>query len=338
MDKERDYIHFAYGAILLAVGLIVIAVVFLFRSEAQDITLDITNVAPTISNVKMCLGSTASDNASISGCSSISNVNLTANSTTDLSLFFQASDSNGVDDLGSTATGVYYLSTTTSGCTADNNDCYRDDATCQKITPTIDGTDAWYRCDMAVEYYALHSVGAPVWNAYVGVLDQGSLLTTSDAYLNEITYLVAGTFPTVDFGSLALGYTSTAGDNIQTAHQNLGNTVADIRVSMSNTDTNEEIDCDLGGIPDSNVKFDYDDLNGDVGYASAGVTLESQGVGYSDLNLDLAVRTNDSSPEGPNNPAQAGDDIEYIYWNITVPTSGVGGTCTEELIATYLQG
>ena len=333
-QQENNATHWVLGGALLLIGLFVFIALVMIRSQAQDITATINNAAPTISGgtAKLCAGTTTGDNASISACSDLASVTLTAGSTLSVSYFVTVSDTNGIDDVDATATGVYYKSTTTSGCTADNNNCYRDDATCAKITPTISSTSAWFRCDYALEYYTDETVSAGNWVGYLTVADAATASASDSTYTNEVAKLVAGTFPTVAFGSVALGFQSATGDNQDVTHKNNGDIILDIQAALDNTDTNSAVDCSTGTIPVGNFTFDTDQDLGDVGYATATYTLTTTAQ---DLNIDIAQRTNDTASQGPNNPVVAGDDQMYSYWNISVPSTGVLGSCTEALNVTF---
>lgn len=337
MKKHNHTMQCIFGAVLIAIGLIVVAGVLLIRSQAQNVTTTVSNSAPTVSNEKLCVGSTASTNAGISACSDLAaSINLTAGTTTDFSYVIQVTDLNGTGDLDTTATAVLYHTgdsdTGDDTCTSDNNNCYRNDATCSQITPVIDATNAWYRCDVSMEYYSLYTIGSGGnWFGSFLIEDAADAQGTDDSYLGLVQRLTAATFPTVSFGAVNLGFVSVAGDNIEVAHQNNGNYPFDMRVLLDDDDADDAIDCATGIIPVGNVKFDHDDLSGDVGYASASRTLIAQGSGVGDVDIEVANRTNDSSAQGPNNPDVAGDDIRYTYWNISVPTSGIQGACTEEL-------
>lgn len=287
--------------------------------------------------MKLCAGATASSNAAISGCSDITSVTLTAGTTTAVSLVAQVTDANGTDDLDAVATNVFYHDTNASGgagCTADNNDCYTNDAECYQITPVIDSTNAWYRCDMALQYFTDDSTdGVEEWAQSFLVEDAADAQGTYTAYTTEVAELVAGTFPDVAFGSVALGFTSTVADNQEVTHQHTGNVDAlDIQVALDNTDTNSAVDCSTGTIPVGNFDFSTDNGgSGDVGYGN-GTTLTTSAQ---DMDIDIAQRTNDGSSQGPNNGYVSGDDQAYSYWNIDVPTSGVLGSCTEALNVTF---
>lgn len=339
-QQENHSTHWVLGGALLLIGLFVIVALVMIRSQAQDITASVNNAAPTISGgtAKLCPGNTSSDNASISGCTDISSLTLIAGTTTSVSYVVQVADDNGTDDINAAATGVFYHSVNggSASCTADNNDCYRDDESCFKIEPTIDSTTAWYRCDHTVEYYTDPTPGAENWVHSLEVTDVGTSSDTDTTYTTEIAELVAGTFPTVAYGTVALGFSSATGTNQDVTHDNNGNVILDITVALDDTDTNAAVDCSTGTIPVANFDFNTDNGGGgDTGFGGTGVTALATSA--QDLNIDVAQRTNDSSAQGPNNPFVSGDDIAYSYWNISVPSSGVLGSCQEELNVTFKQ-
>lgn len=342
MNKENNATHWVLATALLLIGAFVIIALVMIRSEAQDITATINNVAPVPDGAsdKICLGSTTGDNASISACSELTSITLTAGTTTSISYFVQVSDTNGIDDVEATGTGVMFDDNTqTSACTDDNNDCYSDSA-CAKITPAIDATTAWFRCDFSLQYYANPTTAAGEWDVSFSVDDNAAATGTLSTYTTEVDELVAGTFPTVAYGTVALGFTSATGDNQEVTHTNNGNVTLDIQVALDDDDTNAAVDCTTGEIDVTNFTFDRDQSGtpGDLGYSAATKTLATTAQ---DIDIDISQRTNDSAVQGPTNPrisyGAGGDDSAYSYWNINVPASGVLGSCSEELNVTFKQ-
>ena len=321
--------HWVLGGALLLIGLFVIIALIMIRTQAQDVTVDISNATPTLSGgtAKIIAGTTASTDGAITAAGNVDPITLTAGTTTAYSFVITATDTNGVADLDTEATGIYFEDTTTAACSADNNDCYRDipgaAEACQKVA--IDATNTWYRCDFQLEYYTnASSDGAEAWDVDFSVEDAADAGATYTAYTNEISELVAGTFPTVAFGSLALGASTTAGTNQDVTHQNQGNDVIDYDVNLDDA----TIDCTTGTIPVGNVGWSTDVGGGDADSGSDDNTLTAVAQ---DLDIDIAVRTADGGTAGPNNPVVGGDDSVYSYWNISIPASGVLGSCTEGL-------
>lgn len=318
-DKTANWIT---AIALITVALLVAVGIVILKSQAVDVQIDITNSTPSVSTVKTCLGSTSSTSAAISGCSDIASIVLNAGSTKGVSVVALVTDLNGVDDLDATATGVFFQSGGSASCTADNNDCYRDDAGCYKITPAVDGTNAWFRCDYSLEYFASP---AGTFDFDFTVEDIANAQGTSTAYSTDIAELLAGTFPTIDYSTHALGFTSNSSTNEDITHQNNGNVDLDFLVSLAGGD--DQVECDVGSLDASAFEWAAD-LTADPGDGDRDTTLSTSSQA---LGVEIETRTNDGSAQGPNNPAVSGDDIKYSYWDITIPSSGVGGSCSETL-------
>lgn len=311
-----------------------------FQLEAQDISADIQNDAPQIvgGTVKICDNSTPVTNTdgAISACSNLSSISLSAGGTVDVSMFARARDNNGYGDIPTGPfSGVFYHSgnadTGDETCSEDENNCYH--LSCSKVVNILGGsnTDAWIRCDFALEYFTDHSVGTDEWIGYVEIYDSAANTADSgSAYTTEIEKLVSATFPVVNFGTRSAGVVTNGSNNVSIQHQNQGNVLIDLSVAVDNDDANQSLDCDtLGSIPDGNISFDIVDSS----YASSSYTLVSEPSSI-ELNIDIQQRTNDATPVLNDDTG----DIQRTYWNVSVPATGVEGFCEEELIVTVFEG
>lgn len=296
----------------------------------SNITADVSNEAPQLltGTVKLCdnSGSIANTDVAISGCSDLTSVNLVAGSTLSVSLFATVRDNNGESDIASSGhTAAYYHSTNASpaseSCTGDNNNCYQLSGS---KAVAINSTDAWIRFDFDLEYYTDDSVGAAVWTGYAQTQDNSAVTddNSGSEYTNEVASLVSVSFPDVAYGSLTLPFTSTSANNIEINHQNNGNVLADIDVSL---DGGEMTCSGTGSISASSIHFDITDED----FATLSKTMTATPT-TTNINIDVAQRTNDTA-------AQLGTDIKTSYWGISV-ISGVSGSCSGTLSATVYEG
>lgn len=339
MISAQDVQHWLMGAVLLAVGLAGASGYVLISSNAQEVTVEISSIPPEVvgGTVKLCDNSTVIPNneVAISSCSNISSLAPSAGADRELSLFFTARDDNGNGDIplaGNHQATLFHDTNSNTGdasCSGDNNNCYQ--LTCSKAVDIAGGgnTDSWMRCDFALKYYADHSDGAAQWGARVYVEDASALSDDDTSYTTEVSKLVSGTFPVVNFGSRTQGTQTTAGSNLNVQHQNTGNVLLDVLVSLDDDDTNAALECDTGNYAVSNLRYDLTD----VGYASAATTLTAEPT-TTEMNIDIEQRTNDVAPVVDDNTG----DIQRSYWNANVPASGPEGFCEEELNVTFFEG
>lgn len=338
----------------------------LLRSQAQTTSLETTvsNSAPEVvdGSEKVCFGS-INDGDDANGCTNQPLLTPPAGSIVLINFVAILRDQNGYQDLGSTSSKFYrYTGTETEACTADFNQCFSTNCTDLGQHTGQASTDKWVKCTYGIQYYSDDTqdgaVGDEVWRGYITVSDgtaNGSNLGSE--YTTEVAKVLALTFPDVGFGSLALGASTTAATNLNIEHENEGNVNVDLQVSLDDDDTDSGVDCAVGVIPVGNVEWNTDigAAAGDQDYGHGSNTAlvdENDGGAPQTINATICRRTDDTGPEGPNNPRTSGansdqdcsigntnaDDIAYTYWNIAIPATGVNGACSEELNFTAVEG
>lgn len=310
-----------------------------FRASAQDITAVVGNIGPIIvsGTEKICDNTIpiANTDSAISSCTNLSTISLSAGSGKALSFFSKARDINTYDDIPTGPfAGVFYNDTSSdtgnASCTDDNNDCYQ--LSCSKVVNITSGgnTDAWIRCDFDLEYYADHSTGIPQWVGYIEVHDLSLVgANNGGAYTTEVEKLISGTFPLVDFGTVDAGITTDETNNIAIQHQNNGNVLLDYLVGLDNDDGNFSLDCQTGSLPTSNIRFDLTDVS--FAGSSYNLAVEPSTV---ELDINILQRENDAAPLLDDDLG----DIQRTYWNVYLPSAGVGGFCDEGLNVTVFEG
>jgi len=283
------------------IGVAIFTVSMVHFLGKPDVMADTTSTSVTISNALPVASATSID----SGAATIS---LTENTTTAVTCTATVSDNNGCGEIIS-GSAVLFRTNVAGGssCAADDNDCYS--ATC-----TIDGgsctggTDltSLYTCDFTVQYFAdptdTGSINsASDWTCEVTPVD-GDGSGTVDTDTAEMATLTAlDVTSSIGFGTLATG-TDTGASNQTTIVTNTGNISIDSELSGTN------MTCTAGSIPVANQKYGVSDVT----YASLPNNLSGTPTS---LVVDLSQRTS----------TVVTDDV---FWGLSVPGSGVSGSCT----------
>ena len=217
-------------------------------------------------------------------------------------------DPDGDQDVAAVYVSLFRTGVTAASCDSpqesDPNHCYP--STCM-LTLGDPDTTVRYDCEIDLQYYADATLGSGVyatdnWSVLTTVIDQSSARGDNSGFITntEVAELNAVSIqPVVSWGNLDLGTITTAQNNVAMAMTQLGNSVSDIEVSGT------PLVCESGEIEASRVQYIFSDVDGGTSLTEAPVTL-------TDFNLPL--RTD-------------GDVTKNLFWNISVPETGVGGVC-----------
>lgn len=228
-------------------------------------------------------------------------------------------DLDGDTDISSVAVSFYRTSLTSALCDSvpdeDPNQCYR--ATCTLNVGDPD-TNVRYDCEVPLQYYADATTGSGAyatddWTVLVIATDAAAVTGDNAGFptTTEIGELNAATVQsTIAWGSLDLGTITTAANNVSMTVTQAGNTIADLRVNGTG------LTCASGMIPVNMISYALTDVDG-------GTVLTNTPADILDFNLPLrtdAVVT------------------QNLYWNISIPDAGVGGSCTGSLTVVTIAG
>ena len=312
MDNTKA-VHWILGVALLMIGVFVVAALVMVNSQADDVTTSATidNVAPSVDNVYL------NDDGSASDTYTSGTVTLSAGTTKTFHIAGIVSDTNGDEDISKVAV-EFYRTPVGSGCSADKNDCYKDDTdtNCSLNSAYGDSTQAFFDCTFSLEHYAdatdseSDNYSGSSWTAWVRVIDNDTTTDTDSTTTTDIATLRSLSIPaTISFGTMALGAATTsgegAGSNVQMSIANYGNDNSDVEVSGANLSCTGSTE----PIPMANVEWSLSDVGMDSGTDMTGSAV--------DTNFGIAAQTVD----GP-------DTVKKLYWNIQIPTTGVEGTCS----------
>jgi len=144
------------------------------------------------------------------------------------------------------------------------------------------------------------------WVTSVKITDDAGGSKTKTAS-TEISSVLSLEIPaTINYGALYLGQITTNETNTTTTFVQTGNDAADVNVSYA---TSTMACTNLGSINSGNQRWSITDVSFD--YASALTSAVARAP------IEVALRTSDTTA-----------NTKPLYWNITIPSSGVSGTCT----------
>lgn len=311
----KSWHAFLFGTFGIIAGTAMIVVLVVVRSQAENyVQVQVESEAPIIdpTTIRICNSdSIATTTAAMVACSASDisdSLTLSSAGSEAFTMVFKVTDANNFSNV-QTAEAAFYKAGTANDedCTADNNNCYGGTSRIA-CTKAIDasGTAGYFKCPLTLEYYTYPGT----WHSYAYASDLSALVASATATDEAVTTLVAATFNNIDFGILSLGYSTAPNDEEQNDHLNNGNVIADFDIyTLSN------LNCDGEGyIPATGIGFD---AISSTGYASATYSLAATSTVEFD-GLDAPVRTDDAATAA---------HIDYSYWSINIPSTGVYGSC-----------
>ena len=310
--QESRALQYILGASLFMIALFAVSSFVMINSQAgvSTASVSINNIAPVVTS--RFISNNA--NGGNDGLNAAANFDLIAGTTRTVHVNGIISDNNGEADIAAVKVALYKTSTAgAENCVADSNDCYVN-AACAIDAAVGTGLQVGYSCAFPLEFFTDSTVTggvspADTWHLAVTAIDIASLATLDATYAKEMPLLTALTIPgAISYGALDLNTSTTDLNNTFITMTQQGNDVADVEVSMANA----VVPCLTGGISTGSIPrgfLSWALTDTDV----AGSTPLSNIV--ADTNLNVGYRT-------------AGVVTKDLYWNIVVPVSGVGGTCS----------
>lgn len=232
-------------------------------------------------------------------------IDLSAGSTKAITCNATFSDADGWANVSSVNATLWDVAASAEGNADDSNDHYTN-ASCSIGTNTSE-SDAPATCTFDLQYYANNGT----WTCKIRAYDAAASGTNQTN--TTINTLLALNIPsTINFGTMSLGDTSTNTTENETSVENYGNVLIDVDLS------GDDMSCSSGTIPVGNIKYSDTD---NTAYASMTALTTSATT----LNLNVAQRTN-------------GVSTKTTYWKIQIPSTGVGGSCTNTITFTAVAG
>lgn len=260
-----------------------------FSSYAVYPTIVLGNVAPTVSAVTL---------------NGNNNITLVVATTTLIQATATVSDGNGYTDIATT-TAVIYRTSSSSSCTANNNDCY--------ITPACSlslcfGTSCTATCGANIWYFAQPTdSGTPwsadSWSAAVNTSDfENATGTATSSPVELLSLLGLQVASSINYGSFSAGQ-SNASLTVPVSILSVGN------VSLNATLYGTNMTSGANSVPVGNQHY----ATSVMSFASGTSLLVNPGT---TLNLDIPKTSS-------TNPASA-----TIEWGISIPSPQPSGNFT----------
>lgn len=215
---------------------------FLFDQHGLQASASPLSSSYTISNTAPVLGTLSFVGLPIINGSSSISLNLKGTDTP-VSVTVSMSDLNGCNDITS-ATAKVYMSSTTSSCAANNNNCYAatSPVNCVKTNCLAGSATANYTCTVNMKYYAIStdsynaSSSQYDWRSSINVFDSAVNLSFATSTGVEVVSNLGidVTEPVIDFGSYLFAGQNSGSRNSTSTIVNIGNSPLD--VDLSGTD------------------------------------------------------------------------------------------------------
>ncbi len=344
--QESKTLHYILGAALVMIAVFALSAFLMVNSQADTATVTIVNSAPTTSLTII----TASDAATTSD-STVSSFDsgapLTLNAAGDRIILVQGkiTDTNGFTDIASVQVGFYRTGAGVDGTGGPSarwaGDSYT--ATCLSTAtgtyawPTGSGNDRRFICPITVAFYAVStgtgvlgtSFTADSWTVVATATDTagptaGATHSTGARHIASLTSLGFGS-TTIRFGSMALNSVTNDDASVAEGSSGLGSKFqtftqqGNARQRLTVGFTGTSMSCTIGTIDAaSRIKWNTAVNQGFANVASTNTAI-STGTTTATAPIDVPamVLANGTSPT-----------TSKLYWNISIPASGVGGSCT----------
>jgi len=298
--------------------------------EAVTVNANVTigGVAPNVASIYCCFKDYDAGTYIISDCrdaGSQTPYTPSGGKSHDLLCNFTVSDANGWQDMSDGWVNMTWFHGSVAWNSGSSNDKLYINSSCASRTPPGEGIEIVYICSINdIKYWA----DGGNWSAVINLSD-GTIAGnpgTGDFIMGNVTSIWESS--SIFFGSMLPGDTGSqyAPDvvSINATTNNTGNTVINIRVDGGS----DYMNCTVGAIPVGNIKYD---VSNGTAYASACGTLTSSvqwSGGCSQFNLGDCSGTCLASTY---------NTIKSSYWGISIPASGVGGTCNRPIVVTGAQ-
>ncbi len=286
----------AIAFVILALAIALFSAKAVYAGGTSQGNVTIANTAPTIGTVTLW-NTTGGDTA----------ISLAAGSTITVIANVTVTDVNGGANIAN-ATG--YLHHSTNASAVDDENVHLSNSSCLLGTPS--GDNVLVTCAFTMNYMALNGT----WTAGITAMDLSSA-AISEIDTNTVNALAGLDVVTavVEFGDLALSASSGSAKNMSIRSQ--GNIPIDAYFKGNNYTCTT-----TGTIPVTNTKY---------GLTAGAYAALSTGLTDGDVlqtGFDLGVR-------GVVTADGANSDVGE-YWGISIPSSGVAGTCTNILTVTAI--
>lgn len=326
----KNNIHLIYGILFTVIALVALIALVVVRSGADNANqnANISNATPVVNTVittETSGGADDSDGIAMSVDGATKTVYVRGAATDDNGCT-QINAANGawtakMYNGGGSNTG----SGTTCSTAADNNDCYQVGESvlvltnCTAPSGTTNDTTVDYEFTFTLQHWADatdtgSNYAASTWTSQVNVTDSGGAASTAATDTFEVSSAnsldVATSF---SYGSMSLAEVTSSAPAL---------TVTNTSNRSIDLDINADGDMACTGTGSANIPVAsgrYAVSTGALAFAS----MTPLSTSASEVEISIARRTSEVSSSAKN-----------LFWKLTVPTTGVAGTCTNILTLT----
>ncbi len=337
LDKMKMSSTHKKSIILSLVGsLVLVSIILIFNGLSTGVDADtgsasysvtISNLEPSISDVKCCFRDTGG--AYEDGNCYIEGEAWTPSEGTNYDMLcnFTVTDPNGYQDMADGwVNSTWYHEYVTWNSPLDMDVKYIN-SSCENLTGSGTGNTIIYECEfMDIKYWA----DGGEWSLLINSSDGIGFSIPYNANITVDNITTIWQTSSINFGSMSLGQNGSFGDlgnaDVASITNNTGNT----RISIEVNSVDQQMNCTVGDIVLTSIEYDGD--SGGTMESACG-QLTSSASWDTDCNAGEDVITlEDCTNTCPNLLS-----LDYTYWGITIPTSGVGGTCQVQVIFTATQ-
>jgi hypothetical protein len=293
--------------------------------DADIVTANVTIVgsSPTVSNIRCCFKDSDTGSYADSDCrdaGSATPYTPSGGKYTDIMCNFTVSDANGWQDMIDGWVNMTWYRTSVAWNAAEDYDVLYANASCSNVTaPAPTGMDILYECGI---YEFRYWADGGNWSVLVNLSDGSQSGVPSEGNLilgNQTSIWVTSA---INFGSMGMGQNGSQWQpnvvSVNATINNTGNTMFDLLVEG---DDSGIMNCTIGEIPLENIS--YDTVYQRSLLAEAPPVACGQLTTASEWDGDCTdFQLSDCSDNCP-----GAVSTKSTYWGISIPKSGVGGTC-----------
>jgi hypothetical protein len=232
-------------------------------------------------------------------------IGLTAGSSKDITCTATITDTDNWNNITTVNATIWDSVASTEGASDDDNEHYTD-VSCDLGTNTS-ATERPVTCSFSLHYHANPSTWTCKIRSYNSTNDAAS--NSNDATVNQLVALDV-VEASINFGNMDLDETSSS--DVSATVQNIGNIRIDVKLS------GDSFACSSGTLSPETVRYSATSGNS---YSSM---TELTGTA---ITLDLNIAKSTGSPS-----------TKDTYWKISIPNSGVGGSCSNTITFTAVSG
>ena len=289
-------------------------------------SVQIVLLPPNATSIRCCFKDSDQANYNSGYCynaDSGSSYTITGGKAYDMMCNLTVVDPNGWQAMGAGWVNVTWYHTSVAWNSGASFDSMYGNSSCRNVSGSGNGINLVYECGVSgIKYWA----DGGRWNLLVNLSDGTNAGTPALGQFIIANVTSIWQSSSISFGSMLPG---TAGSqlqadtvNVNSTTNNTGNTVINLEVSGGSGYMN----CTIGAIPIGGISYD-------TTYQKSIATSCGQLTSSNSWDADCSkVNLQNCNSTCPNL-----EKIAYTYWGITIPSNGVGGLCSCQLMVMGVQ-